>query len=133
MSCWPTATGDGTQIVLELELTDDNATLENVLICFPASASARPSVSSVSPGEAAYRDGRIMWHIPVFDKSEGSGTLEFTAAANTASLLPATFEAQQTGITRCPMEILECYHQESKEAIEFACEKKVSYELKIGS
>jgi len=133
MSCWPTATGDGTQIVLELELTDDSVTLENVLICFPASASSRPTISSVSPGEAKYQDGKVMWHIPVFDKSEGSGTLEFTAAADAASLLPASFEATQTGSTRCPMEILECYHQERKDAIDYVCEKKVTYELKIGS
>jgi len=133
MSCWPTATGDGTQIVLELELTDSNATLENVLICFPASASSRPSVASASPGEAGYKDGMVMWHIPVFDSSEGSGTLEFSASADSASLLPGKFEATQSGTTRCPMEILECYHQARSDAIDFACEKKVTYELNIGS
>lgn len=132
LSCWPTATEDGTQIVLELELTDQDATLENVCIAFPASDSSRPSVSSASPGEAAHRDGQVVWHIPVFDASEGSGTLEFTANADTATLLPATFEATQSGITRCPMEILECYHQAGKDAISFACEKRVAYNLKIG-
>mmetsp|Transcript_70597 Transcript_70597/g.147867 ORF Transcript_70597/g.147867 Transcript_70597/m.147867 type:complete len:549 (-) Transcript_70597:70-1716(-) len=133
ISCWPTATGDGTQMVIELELTDDKVVLENVMISFPASAGSRPSVSSASPGEGSYRDGRVVWHIPVFDKGEGSGTLEFTAAADSASLLPGRFEALQTGTTRCPMEILECYHQTSKDAIDFACEKRVIYELEIGS
>merc|ERR1719343_502971 len=50
MSCWPTPTGDGTQMVLELELTDDKAVLENVMISFPVPPSARPNVSSASPG-----------------------------------------------------------------------------------
>merc|ERR1712129_369138 len=116
-----------------LELTDPDATLENVCIAFPASNSSRPSVSSASPGAAAHRDGQVVWHIPIFDASEGSGVLEFTASADAAMLLPATFEASQSGITRCPVEILECYHQARKDAISFACEKRVAYNLKIGA
>merc|ERR1719221_806422 len=102
------------------------------MICFPVSGGARPQVASASPGEAAYKDGQVIWYIPVFDSSEGSGTLQFTANADTASMLPATFEATQS-TTRCPMDILECYHQSSKDAISFACEKRVTYELRIGA
>lgn len=44
ISCWPSTTADGTQIVLELELTDLSVTLEDVQIRFPAAASSRPSL-----------------------------------------------------------------------------------------
>jgi len=132
LACWPTPTGEGTEIVLELELTDQSAVLENVTISFPVSAGARPNVESASPGEAGFRDNQVIWYIPVFDASEGSGTLQFKANADAASMLPGLFEATQS-TTRCPMEILECYHQASKDAISFACEKRVQYELKIGA
>uniref|UniRef100_A0A6T1LR22 Coatomer subunit delta n=2 Tax=Alexandrium monilatum TaxID=311494 RepID=A0A6T1LR22_9DINO len=134
LSCWPTATADGTQIVLELELTDDSVTLEDVHIRFPAAPSSRPSISSAEPGEAVYDPGtqQVHWQIPQVDKSENTGTLEFSASADTASLLPFTFEAVRRGQTRCPMEILECYHQARKDAISFALDKCSIYELRIG-
>lgn len=134
LSCWPSTTSDGTQIVLELELTDTNVSLENVMIRFPAGPSSRPNITSVEPGEAAY-DGQseICWRIPVLDKNEGNGTLEFSASADTASLMPFTFDAVRRGATKCPMEILECYHMERKEPIAFTCEKTCTYALRIGA
>lgn len=134
LSCWPTSTADGTQMVLEFELTDDNVSLENVFIRFPASNSSRPAISSASPGDATYDAGasQVVWHIPCIDKSESAGTMEFSASADQASLLPATFTAIRRGQTKCQMEILECYHQEKKDAISFLCEKFTTYNLTIG-
>merc|ERR1712084_105434 len=54
LSCWPTSTADGTQMVLEFELTDDSVSMENVFIRFPAPPSSRPAISSASPGEAVF-------------------------------------------------------------------------------
>merc|ERR1711953_902532 len=51
LSCWPTTTADGTQMVMEFELTDDSVSLENVYIRFPAPGSSRPNVSSASPSD----------------------------------------------------------------------------------
>jgi len=134
LSCWPTVTSDGTQIVLELELTDTNITLEDVQIRFPAGPSARPNISSAEPGEASYNgQSEICWRIPVLDKNEANGTLEFTASADTSSLMPFTFDAVRRGATKCPMEILECYHQARKEPIAYTCEKISSYSLRIGA
>lgn len=135
ISCWPTSTSDGTQMVLELELTDTNVTLEDVYIRFPAATSSRPAIASASPGEARYDSGagQVVWRIPVLDKNDASGTLEFTATADSASLLPASFEAISRGQTKCPMNILECYHQERKEALAYALDKACVYSLKIGN
>ncbi|CAE7864724.1 unnamed protein product [Symbiodinium microadriaticum] len=97
---------------------------EDVQIRFPAAASSRPQVSSAEPGEASY-DGQseVCWRIPVLDKSEPNGNLEFVAKTDSASLLPFTFDAVRRGATKCPMDIIECYHMEKKDAIAFACEK----------
>ncbi|CAE8587504.1 unnamed protein product [Polarella glacialis] len=135
ISCWPSSTADGTQMVLELELTDMNVSLEEVYIRFPATASSRPIISSCSPGEAGYdaAAGQVVWRIPVLDKTEASGTLEFSASADSASLLPGSFEAVRRGQTKCPMDILECYHQERKDQISYTLEKVSVYALRIGA
>lgn len=135
LSCWPTSTADGTQIVLELELTDDSVSLEDVHIRFPASQSSRPAISSAEPGEAIYDPSmqQVHWQIQQLDKSESTGTLEFSASADSASLMPFTFEAVRRGQTRCPMEIVECYHQARKDPISFTLEKASIYELRIGA
>ncbi|CAJ1351611.1 unnamed protein product [Effrenium voratum] len=134
MSCWPSTTADGTQIVLELELTDTSVTLEDVQIRFPAAASSRPQITSAEPGEASY-DGQteVCWRIPVLDKSEANGNLEFVAKTDSASLMPFTFDAVRRGATKCPMEIVECYHMEKKEPIAFTCEKSCTYSFRIGA
>lgn len=132
LSCWPTATADGTQIVLELTLDDDKAVLEDITVRFPAPPSAQPVVSSAEPGQASASSDGIRWQIPRIDSSEGSGTLEFMARCDQASLLPFTFEATRKA-TRCPMDILECYHMDRKEAISFTCRKASTYQLSSGS
>merc|ERR1719499_104063 len=132
MSCWPTPISEGTEIVVELELTDSVTSLENVTVCFPVSTCSQPNLADAWPGEATYRDGQVIWYIPSFGSNERRGTLQFTASTDLASMLPASFVATQSS-TRCPMDILECYHQESKNAIGVACERTVTYELKIGA
>jgi len=134
VSCWPTSTTDGTAIVLELELTDTNVALDEVIIRFPAAPSSRPQISNAEPGEAVYDTGtqQIFWQIPLLDKNESTGTLEFTASADSASLLPCTMQAVRRGQTMCPMDITGCYHQETNSEISFTCEKTSTYELSIG-
>lgn len=135
LSCWPQSTSDGTQIVLEFELTDDSVSLENVKVAFPAAPQTRPTIQSAEPGEAEYDagTGSVIWHIPVIDRSEGTGTLEFTASTDQASLLPYTFTAVRRGSTKCPMDIVECYHQSSKDKIDFAMEKSSIYSFTVGA
>jgi len=134
VSCWPTSTADGTSIVLELELTDANVALDEVIVRFPAAPSSRPQISNAEPGEAVYDTGtqQIFWQIPLLDKNESTANLEFSASADSASLLPCTLQAVRRGQTKCPMEITECYHQESSNEIAFACEQMSTYELTIG-
>mmetsp|Transcript_117717 Transcript_117717/g.327836 ORF Transcript_117717/g.327836 Transcript_117717/m.327836 type:complete len:522 (+) Transcript_117717:102-1667(+) len=135
LSCWPTTTADGTQVVVELELTDDSVALEDVRIRFPAAPSSRPTIASAEPGEAIYDVGsqQVHWQIPMLNKSESTGNMEFMACTDVTSLLPFTFEAVWRGHTRCPMEILECYHQARKDPISYALEKSCVYEFRVGA
>jgi hypothetical protein len=135
LSCWPSQTADGTQIVLELELTDTNIALEDLHIVFPCPPNARPVIASAEPGQAVYDAGnqQVHWAIPSMDSNESSGTLEFTAAADTASLLPYEFSAVRRGATKCPIEIMECYHQADKTSINYAVDKKTQYLFTVGA
>jgi len=134
VSCWQTSTADGTTIVLELELTDSSVALDEVIVRFPAAPSSRPQISNAEPGEAVYDAGtqQIFWQIPLLDNSESTANLEFSAAADSASLLPCTLQAVRHGHTMCSMEITACYHKESENEIPFSCEKTSTYELSIG-
>merc|ERR1712226_1062554 len=84
LNCWPTSTSDGTQIVLELELTDTNLTLEDVHVRFSAPSQCKPNILSAEPGEASFDVGaqQVHWYIPVLDKRESTGTLEFSASTD---------------------------------------------------
>ncbi|OLQ07537.1 hypothetical protein AK812_SmicGene9048 [Symbiodinium microadriaticum] len=84
------------------------------LAVFHTSEVPMPQVSSAEPGEASY-DGQ--------SEARPNGNLEFVAKTDSASLLPFTFDAVRRGATKCPMDIIECYHMEKKDAIAFACEK----------
>jgi len=135
LSCWPSQTAEGTQIVLEFELTDTSVTLEDVHIVFPCPPNARAAVASAEPGQAVFDagNGQVHWAIPNIDSTESSGTLEFTAAADSASLLPYEFSAIRRGATKCPIEIVECYHQADKTSINYAVDKKTQYLFTVGA
>eukprot|EP00928_Gymnodinium_smaydae_P078967 TRINITY_DN6300_c0_g3_i1.p1 TRINITY_DN6300_c0_g3~~TRINITY_DN6300_c0_g3_i1.p1 ORF type:complete len:547 (+),score=143.28 TRINITY_DN6300_c0_g3_i1:108-1748(+) len=133
LSCWPTPTAEGTQVVLELELTRTDEVLEDVRISFPGAAAARAVTNiSAEPGEGVNQAGMgVQWLIPRLDGNESTGTLEFTAACDAAQLFPFQFDAVRRGETKCLMNILSCYHQERKDQIAFACEKTSTYSFKI--
>jgi len=134
LTCWPTSTSDGTQMVLEIEWTDSKIDcLEDVHVRFPAGPSSRPTIASADPGEATYDAGsqQVHWYIPVLEQG-AAANLDFSACADSTSLLPYTFEATRRGHTKCPMEILECYHQERKDAISYTLLKSSQYVVKGG-
>jgi hypothetical protein len=136
ISFFSSQTPEGTQINLEYEMTANDICLEDVHITFPCPPSGRPAIASAEPGEAVYDAGnqQVHWHIPSIDSNDGSsGNLEFIAAADIASLTPYQFEAVRRDKTKCPMDILECYHQERKDAIPYALIKSSRYTFVIGA
>lgn len=132
LSCWPNVTSDGTEMVLEYELSDPSIVLQDVQVSFPAAASSRPSGISASPGEAAHDGAMLHWTIDLIDKDSASGQLEFTAAADEASLLPFTFQARSNGTTRCPIDIVASYHQSSEQPVAYGLVKYTEYDFTVG-
>merc|ERR1719335_634632 len=54
LSCWPTTQSDGTQVVLEYELTDDKVTLQDCHARFPCPPNAQATITNVDTGECVY-------------------------------------------------------------------------------
>jgi hypothetical protein len=136
LSCWPVETAEGSQIVLEYEFLATDVVLEDIHIVFPCPPDARTFISSAEPGQATYDAGnqQVHWAIPNIDQAAtSSGTLEFNTTADIASLLPYQFTAVRRGQTKCPMEVLECYHQSDKSSINFALEKTCTYTFTVGA
>jgi len=136
LSCWPMQTAEGTHIVLEYEFSAADIGLEDIHIVFPCPPDARACISSAEPGQAVYDaiNREVHWTIPIIDLREGScGTLEFNAMTDIASLFPYQFTAVRRGQTRCPVDVLECYHQSDRSSINFALEKKSTYILTVGA
>jgi len=135
LSCWPSTTSDGTQVVLEYELTDDSMTLQDCHARFPCPPNAQATVANTDNGEAQYEPHvqQLHWYIPVIDKSESSGSVEFSAKTDISMMLPFTFEATLSGKTMCPMTIVDCYHQENNSKIEYASEISTTYTFTVGA
>lgn len=51
VTCWPSPEADGVQMIIQYELTDDTARLENVVMRIPT-AGSQPQVKQVETGEA---------------------------------------------------------------------------------
>lgn len=135
LSCWPSATADGTQVVLEYELTDESMTLQDCHARFPCPPNAQATVSSADNGEAQYEPHvqQLHWYIPVITKNESSGSVEFSAKTDISMMMPFSFEATVVGKTMCPMSIVDCYHQASNSKIEYAAEISTTYTFTVGA
>jgi hypothetical protein len=133
LSCWPTPESGGTHVAFELELVDKATVLEDVCVRFKIPFSTWPHMLSADPGQADFdaASSEVRWCIPLLNSGERFGNMAFTAACDMASLM-YIFEATRRGHTRCPMDILECYHQEKKDAIGFAVERSSMYRLACG-
>eukprot|EP00397_Hematodinium_sp_SG-2012_P016405 GEMP01016736.1.p1 GENE.GEMP01016736.1~~GEMP01016736.1.p1 ORF type:complete len:540 (+),score=129.09 GEMP01016736.1:179-1798(+) len=134
LSCWPSPTPDGANVVLEYELTNTNVTLTDVHVRFPCPAHARANIESPDQGQAEYDNAaqQIHWYIPRIDSDDFNGTLEFTASCDSAQLMPFTFTAESQQLM-APVGIKRCYHQTRDEDLNYALKSVARYGFTIGA
>jgi coatomer subunit delta len=82
INCWPEEESRGRMIVsIEYTMDQSHLTLHDVAIKIPLGTSDPISVSSV---DGTYKhsaaNGEVVWQLPLIDRSNSSGTLEFTVA-----------------------------------------------------
>ncbi|CAD7950107.1 unnamed protein product [Amoebophrya sp. A120] len=131
VTCWPSPEADGVQMIIQYELTDDNAKLENIVMRIPTSGGV-PQIKSVETGEASMVGAEwLQWAIPSIDASSNAGTLEFFARVDAANMLPVQVRAYASKSV-CPMDIESVYHQSSQEVLKYAMTQRCEYQLTIG-
>jgi hypothetical protein len=128
LSCWPSPSADGLNLVIEFELTDDSVDLKDVKFKIPAPAAASPEVVSVSSGECGYDQGNecVVWNIEHVHGDENSGTLELSAGCDASQVFPLTVEAMRDS-THLNLEILEAYHMTTKDPIKYAFKRVCNF------
>merc|ERR1711972_8245 len=106
--------------LLEMELKNKNVVIEDICVRFPTSMNP-PSSMSTDMGEATFRDRQLLWRVPVLNASENTCNLELHDVADALQRGPIVFEALRRCHVWSPVEILECYNQETNEEIQFEC------------
>jgi len=133
LTCWPSAEGNGSQMILEFEFRSTSVVkqLDNIMVKIPARGG---QVRSTEIGEARMGgDQCLYWHIPTSSTStNSSGTCEFFAAMDQDSMFPVQVTATAQSSSICPMELKKVYHQSSGADIKYLCSKKIDYNLTIG-
>jgi hypothetical protein len=132
LSCWPSPTKDGVNLVVELELTDDKTSLSNLLVKIPAPSSASPQVISSSMGECNYdhHNECVVWSLESLNSNENAGTLELTASCDEAAIFPLIVEASRP-TQLLDLQILEAYHMTTKDPIKYDLKQRCTYVLTV--
>merc|ERR1712118_634137 len=107
LSCWPSPTADGIQLVIEYELSNESLSLSNVTVKIPAPSAANPEVISAS-----------------------AGALELSANCDESAIFPLTLEASKAD-THLALQILEAYHMTSRDAIKYAQRCSCNYTFTV--
>lgn len=88
INCWPSETAKGCDVNIEYELQDCNLELFNVLISIPVSSQGGPLNVLQCDGSYTHSHGVLEWSLPLVDKSNPNGTLEFSASGDPDSYYP---------------------------------------------
>merc|ERR1712118_79076 len=132
LSCWPSPTADGIQLVIEYELSNESLSLSNVTVKIPAPSAANPEVLSASAGECNYdhHNECVVWTIETVNAAENAGTLELSASCDESSIFPLTLDAAKED-TNLDLQILEAYHMTSKDPIKSALKRACNYSFTV--
>lgn len=88
INCWPSETAQGCDVNIEYELQDHNLELFNVLISIPVSTQGGALNVAQCDGSYSHSHGVLEWSLPLVDKTNSNGTLEFSAPGTADSFYP---------------------------------------------
>lgn len=130
VSCWPSTTPTGTVLTVELEVTDTSKRLEDIHVSFMCPAQANPQVLRTDAGTTEHDGVSVHWFLPEMGEELSAATIELTANASLATLMPFSVELHSKN-NICNVEVLQCNHMESKAEIPFSLTRRVEYLLTI--
>ncbi|RKP37924.1 Mu homology domain-containing protein, partial [Dimargaris cristalligena] len=122
INCWPSATGDGkTEVNIEYELESDDLQLKDVVISIPLPSGVTPIVGNVDGDYAINsRMGVLEWQLPLIDRTNKSGCLEFTAPVDDAEAFFPVEVAFQASTPFCDVDITDVALTSDGSTVEFS-------------
>jgi len=131
VNCWPSVAADGTcEVSMEYELVRSGMELGDVTMTIPFPPGCAAPKTECEAGEATYsaRNNALVWAIPLINRSNSSGTLEFTVAGvDAASLFPIAVDFKSTK-TFCDMVIGDVVNLDNNQPIRFVSATNISVE-----
>lgn len=91
VSCWPSTSADGCDVIIEYELRNTNLVLENVVISIPIGGHAAPVVKDFT-GTFSYKRGNLIWEIPLINADSVCGNINFTASCKADDFFPVAVD-----------------------------------------
>lgn len=105
INCWPTQEANGFSVNVEYELQQKQLELRDVHVHIPVPAPDAPTITDGDGASYNKREGVLTWVIPLIDASNDNGSMEFTAAVDSADAFFPVDVAFHSLRTFCEMSI----------------------------
>ncbi|OWF39608.1 coatomer subunit delta-like [Mizuhopecten yessoensis] len=123
INCWPNETPEGCEVNIEYGLEQQSLELQDVLITIPLPSGVGGPVVGDCDGEYHYesRKNQLQWSLPVIDKSNKNGSLEFSIAGHPDDFFPVevTFVSK---LSYCDLQISEVLMLDGEQPIKYSSE-----------
>lgn len=106
INCWPSETKNGCEVSIEYELQKLNLELNNVVIVVPIPSNVAAPIVKNCDGDYSYEKYKncMFWRISSIDKSNATGTLEFTVSGHADDFFPVNVSFV-SDVSYCDIEV----------------------------
>lgn len=106
INCWPSETKNGCEVSIEYELQKSHLELNNVVIAIPIPSNVAAPIVQNCDGDYSYEKYKncMLWKLQSIDKSNSSGTLEFTVSGHASDFFPVNVSFV-SGVSYCDIQV----------------------------
>eukprot|EP00742_Colponemidia_sp_Colp-10_P001255 GILJ01001352.1.p1 GENE.GILJ01001352.1~~GILJ01001352.1.p1 ORF type:complete len:543 (+),score=107.45 GILJ01001352.1:38-1666(+) len=128
ISCWPSPTAGGSTVNIEYELLNRDVELSEVSIFIPISNGQPPQVSQVD-GLYKFRpkESQLEWRLASISSSNPSGSLEFSAPVDPASVFPVTVSFTAAS-SFCQLDVVDVSNIDDQQPVTYEVRKMIATE-----
>lgn len=124
INCWPNETDKGCDVIIEYTLQDESLELYSVLISLPCSVQGGKLHVEQCDGSYSHSHSLLEWSLPLIDKSNKTGTLEFSAPGSADSFYPVNVCFNMTK-PYCDLKITGCVQAGTDQTVPYTSECSV--------
>ncbi|XP_014664925.1 PREDICTED: coatomer subunit delta-like [Priapulus caudatus] len=122
INCWPSQTGSGCDVNIEYTLEQEQLELSDVVVIIPLPAGSGNPVVTEYDGQYSHDKSRakLEWQIPVVDKSNKSGSMEFSIGGGSADDFFPVSVSFVSKKSYCDLLIDDVIEQDSTESVRYS-------------